>query len=77
MKTITLKADEAFDATLARLASQLNATRSAVIREAVRRYEASLEREALAARIKEASLLTRKSVTGESADLDDATDDGL
>ncbi len=77
MKTITLKADDEFDALLARLAARSHSTRSAVIREAVRRYEKALEREALADQVLEASRRTRSQYRRESRQLDAATDDGL
>jgi len=48
MKTITLKADDNFDARLVRLAERLGTTKSAVIREAVGSYERQVEREDLA-----------------------------
>jgi predicted transcriptional regulator len=77
MKTITLKADEDFDARLTRLAERLGATKSAVIREAVGKYERQVEREELARRIREASLKTREEALRTAADWDDANADGL
>lgn len=77
MKTITLKADDEFDILLGRLAARLNTSRSAVIREAVRRYEQALEREDLEARVREASLRTRAQALQTSQDFDTASADGL
>ena len=47
MKTVTIKADEEFDALLNRLAKRMSTTRSRVIRDAVRNYQQHLDREAL------------------------------
>lgn len=77
MKTITLKADDNFDARLVRLAERLGTTKSAVIREAVGSYERQVEREELARRIREASLKTREEVMRTSSDWADADADGL
>ena len=77
MKTITLKADEDFDARLTRLAKRLGATKSAVIREAVGSYERQVEREELARRIREASLKTRDEAERTVRDLEAADADGL
>lgn len=77
MKTITLKADEDFDALLSRLAEKLNTTRSTVIREAVRSYERQLETEALRRQLREASCKTRSQAKRASEDLDSAIGDGL
>ena len=59
MKTITLKADNAFDATLTELARRMDTTKSAVIREAVGEYKAQLDRKELRERLREASLRVR------------------
>ncbi len=77
MKTITLKADQEFDAMLARLAARLDTSRSAVIREAVRRYEQALEREDLVARVREASRRTREQALRTAEDFDETSADGL
>ena len=77
MKTITLKADDNFDARLVRLAERLGTTKSAVIREAVGSYERQIEREELARRIREASLKTRQEARRTSSDWADANADGL
>ena len=77
MKTITLKADEDFDARLTRLAERLGATKSSVIREAVGRYERQVEREELARRIREVSLKTRDEAERTCADWDGTIADGL
>jgi predicted transcriptional regulator len=53
MKTITLKADEAFDALLSQLAAKLETTRSAVIRDAVISYERHLQMDALRRQVRE------------------------
>jgi predicted transcriptional regulator len=76
-RTITLKADEDFDELLSRLAERLDTTRSAVIREAVREYQKTLDREALRRRIREASLKTRSQAAGIADELDAASADGL
>lgn len=77
MKTITLKADKEFDATLTRLASRLHTTRSSVIRNAVRNYVKYLDREALRHQIRKASLKTRGQATQAAIDFDAGNDDGL
>lgn len=77
MKTITLKADDSFDARLTRLAKRLDSTKSAVIREAVGRYERQVEREELARKIREASLRTRDEAKRTAAELEAANADGL
>ena len=77
MKTITLKADNSFDARLTRLAERLGTTKSGVIREAVGSYERQIEREELARRIREASLKTREEAERTCADWDDTIADGL
>lgn len=59
MKTITLKVNDRFDAELTALAQSLNISRSQVIRVAVESYRKQLEREALAKRVREASLKVR------------------
>ncbi len=77
MKTITLKADDRFDAELTGLAQSLNTTKSQVIRAAVRHYRKQLEREALARRIREASLKVRAQTAAAELDFDAAIGDGL
>jgi predicted transcriptional regulator len=77
MKTITLKADQDFDARLTRLAKRLGTTKSAVIREAVGSYERHVEREELARRIREASLKTRDEAERTVRDLEAADADGI
>jgi hypothetical protein len=77
MKTITLKADERFDAELTGLAASLHTTKSQVIRSAVMYYKKQLQREALARRVREASLKTRLQAEQAGADFDAAIDDGL
>lgn len=77
MKTITVKADEEFDALLSRLSARTHRTRSAVIREAVRRYEVALDREEMKRRIRRASLATREQAAAAARELDAAVGDGL
>tara|TARA_Y100001933_G_C18975117_1_gene554292 strand:+ start:617 stop:889 length:273 start_codon:yes stop_codon:yes gene_type:complete len=77
MKTITLKADDSFDAMLSRLAVRLGTTRSDVIREAVRSYERQLDRDALRHKIREASRKTRDQAAQIQSELDAAVGDGL
>jgi predicted transcriptional regulator len=77
MKTITLKADKAFDAVLSELAEQQHMTRSAVIREAVVRYHEWLEYEQLRQQIYTASLKTRKHHETLMRSMDQANNDGL
>ena len=77
MKTITLKADDSFDAMLSRLAVRLGTTRSDVIREAVRSYERQLDRDALRHKIREASRKTRSQAASVQKELDSALGDGL
>ena len=77
MKTITLKADRAFDATLTELANRMDTSKSAVIREAVGEYKRQLDREALAQRIREASLKTRQTSEQAVTDFEDTNADGL
>ena len=77
MKTITLKADDRFDAELTSLAESLNTTKSQVIRTAVGRYRKQLEKEALARRIREASLKVRVKAAAAELDFGDAVADGL
>lgn len=77
MKTITVKADDRFDATLTKLAKSLNTTKSGVIRAAVLNYKKQLEREALRKRIREASLKTRIQAKQATSDFEAANADGL
>jgi predicted transcriptional regulator len=77
MKTITLKADEAFDALLSQLAAKLETTRSAVIRDAVISYERHLQMDALRRQVREASRRTRSQAEQAEDDLGPANDDGL
>ena len=77
MKTITVKADAAFDALLTGLARRLNTTKSGVIRDAVRSYQQQLDHEALRRRIRAASLKTRKQAARAAEDFDAASADGL
>ncbi len=77
MKTITLKADDRFDAELTALAESLDTSKSQVIRTAVKNYREQLEREALAKRIREASLKVRLQAASAESDLGVASGDGL
>ncbi len=77
MKTITVKADQEFDALLTRLARRMKTTRSGVIRDAVRSYQRQLEREALRRRLREVSLKTRDQAKQAAGDFDAANADGL
>ena len=77
MRTVTIKADAEFDALLNRLARQMSTTKSRVIRDAVRNYQQHLDREALRAQMRTASLKTRKQALDVSADFDAANADGL
>jgi len=77
MKTITVRADRAFDALLTRLARRMKTTRSGVIRDAVRRYERELERDALRRQLRDASLKTRTQAEQAAEEFDAASADGL
>ncbi len=77
MKTITVKADQEFDALLTRLARRMKTTRSGIIRDAVRSYQRQLEREALRRRLREVSLKTRDQAAQAAEDFDAANADGL
>ena len=77
MKTITLKADERFDALLKRLAERTYSSKSAVIREAVARYQRQLDRDELRERLRAVSLLTREQGSRIRKDLENANADGL
>ena len=77
MKTITLKADNAFDATLTELARRMETSKSAVIREAVGEYKAQLDRKELRTRLREASLKVRDQTLDELELWDVTIADGL
>ena len=77
MKTVTIKADDDFDALLTGLAGRLNTTKSRVIRDAVRNYLQFLDREALKKQMHEASLKTRQQSLDSAEDLGAADSDGL
>ena len=77
MKTVTIKADAAFDELLSHLAGRLGTTKSRVIRDAVRNYEQYLDKEELRQKIRDASLRTRSQALNVSAELDAANADGL
>ena len=77
MKTITLTADERFDALLKRLAERTHSSKSAVIREAVARYQRQLDRDELREQLRVASLRTREQGSRICKDLENANADGL
>jgi len=77
MKTITVKADNEFDALLNQLALRLHTTRSDVIRNAVKNYLKHLDKEALRQKIQAVSLKTREQATQASVDFEAANNDGL
>lgn len=77
MKTITVRADREFDTLLTQMARRMNTTRSGVIREAVRRYQQEIEREALRRQLRDASLLTRAQAKHSGEELSAANSDGL
>ncbi len=77
MKTITLKADDTFDALLTGLARNLNTTKSGVLRSAVLNYKKHLERVSLGRQVREASLKIREESLQYASDLDAADADGL
>ena len=77
MKTITVKADNEFDALLNQLTSRLHTTRSNVIRNAVKNYLKHLDKEELRQKIQAASLKTREQAIQASADFKAANNDGL
>ncbi len=77
MKTITVKADNEFDALLNQLTSRLHTTRSNVIRTAVKNYLKHLDKDALRQKIQAASLKTREQAILASDDFEAANNDGL
>ena len=77
MKTITVKANNEFEAILNQLASRLNTTRSDAIRDAVRRYMQHLDKEALKQKIRKASLKTRAQAVQAMSDFEAADSDGI
>ena len=77
MKTITVKADDRFDATLTNLAKSLKTTKSGVIRAAVLNYKKQLEREALRQRLRDASLKTCIQAKQSGEDFEAANADGI
>jgi len=77
MKTITVKADNDFDAILNQLALSLHTTRSHVIRDAVKNYAKHIDKELLRKKVKAASLKTREQACDAVNNLDAASSDGL
>ena len=77
MKTVTIKADDEFDALLTGLANRLHTTRSRIIRDAVRNYQQQLDREALRERMRSASQKTRQQALDAADELAAANADGL
>ena len=77
MKTITLKADDTFDALLTGLARNLNTTKSGVLRSAVLNYKKHLERVSLGRQVREASLKVREEALEYASEFEAADADGL
>ena len=77
MKTITLKADTAFDAVLCELAKQRHTSKSAIIREAVVHYRDWLARDRLRQNLLKASLKTRTQHDSLMWSMEQASEDGL
>lgn len=78
MKTITLKADDTFDALLTDLARHLNTTKSGVMRSAVLTLaKKHQERVSLGRQVREASLKVREEALENASELDAASVDGL
>ena len=77
MKTITLKADDTFDALLTGLARDLDTTKSGVMRAAVINYKNHMERVSLERRVREASLRVREEALEYTSELEAADVDGL
>ena len=77
MKTITLKADDTFDALLTGLARDLDTTKSGVIRAAVINYKNQMERVSLGRRVREASLRVREEALEYTSELGAADAEGL
>ena len=77
MKTITLKADDTFDALLIGLARDLDTTKSGVIRAAVINYKNHVERVSLGRRVREASLRVREEAPEYASELGAVDADGL
>lgn len=78
MKTITLKADETFDALLTELAKNLKTTKSGVVRAAVLTLaKRHLERVSLRSQVREASLKVREDALQYTCGFDAANADGL
>ncbi len=78
MKTITLKADDTFDALLTGLARNLNTTKSGVMRAAVLTLaKKTLERVSLASQVRETSLKVREEARQYASKFDAADADGL
>ncbi|MCY4362342.1 MAG: DNA-binding protein [Gammaproteobacteria bacterium] len=77
MKTITLKADDTFDALLTGLARNLNTTKSGVMRSAVLNYKKHVERAALGRQVREASLKVREEALEYASEFEAADADGL
>ncbi len=77
MKTITLKADDTFDALLTGLARNLNTTKSGIMRTAVLNYKEHLERVSLSRQVREASQKVREEALQYASEFDAADADGL
>jgi hypothetical protein len=77
MPTITLKADERFCQDLDAMASELEVSRSELVRRAVEAYRANLTREHLRVAMQRASYRVRRLDPVTPGELDDLADDGL
>ena len=77
MRRVTLKADEEFYLRLNRLSDSLHLSKSEVIRRAVAIYEATLERNSMKKRFKEASFKVRKANREIIEDFDVTLMDGI
>ena len=78
MKTITLKADETFDALLTELAKNLKTTKSGIVRAAVLTLaKRHLKRLSLKSQVREASLKVRGDTLQYAPGFDAANADGL
>ncbi len=77
MKTITLKADESFDSLLSELAHQQNTSKSAIIREAVTKYQHWLQTERLRQQVIRASVKTRTQHEHNMMSMREANSDGV
>ncbi len=77
MPTITLKADESFCNDLNEMASEMEVSKSELVRRAVNAYRNNLEREHLKVAMQKASYRVRRLDPDLSAGLDSLVNDGL